>query len=116
MKSFLRRALLVSASLLTAMIVAGRANAHFLWLKSGAPDGKPEAVLVFGESAADEAYHLPEALADTEIWCRTQDGQRTRLKSEVVDNDERIALVAPLSNTRRPLALEATRQYGIYGD
>ena len=49
---------------------SGVAHAHFLWLKGDTIDGKPQAVLIFGESAADEAYHLPESLADTEIWCR----------------------------------------------
>ena len=56
-----------------------------------------EAVLIFGESAADEAYHLPESLADIEIWCRTPDGERAELKTEKVENDDRVGLVAPLA-------------------
>ena len=108
------------------LIAFNQANAHFLWLKSDAPDDQPEAVLFFGESAADEAYHLPEALADTEIWCRTPGVERTRLKTTKVENDDRIGLVAPIPdaprfdtprrNDQAPQVLEATRQYGIYGD
>jgi uncharacterized GH25 family protein len=103
-------------NLVTAMIVAGQANAHFLWLKSDAPGGKPQAVLIFGESAADEAYHLPESLADVAIWCRTPDGKRAELETKKVENDDRIGLVAPLPSARRPQVLEATRDYGVYGD
>jgi N-acetylneuraminic acid mutarotase len=105
--------------LLTGVVmiaVASSASAHFLWLKSDSPNGRPQAVLVFGESAADEAYHLPESLADTEIWCRTPDGERAELKTAKVENDDRIGLVAPLPNAERPQVLEATREYGVYGD
>jgi N-acetylneuraminic acid mutarotase len=94
---------------------AGTARAHFLWLKTDSADGRPQAVLIFGESAADEAYHLPEALADTEIHCRTPDGGRAVLKSQTVDNDDRVGLVARF-DAKQPCALEATREYGIYGD
>ena len=106
----------VGACLFGLVVLSSSAQAHFLWLKSDAPDGKPEAVLIFGESAADEAYHLPEAIAGTEIWSRSPQGQRTQLKTAIVDNDDRIGLVAPLANATTPQVLEATREYGIYGD
>ena len=73
-------------------------------------------MLIFGESAADEAYHLPESLADVEIWCRTPNGERTALKTEKVDNDDRVGLVAPLPNAELPEVIETTREYGVYGD
>ena len=73
-------------------------------------------MLIFGESAADEAYHLPESLADIEIWCRTPGGERTELKTEKVENDDRIGLVAPAPNAGLPEVFEATREYGVYGD
>jgi len=98
------------------LVVSNPAQAHYLWLKSDAPDDKAEAVLFFGESADDEAYHLPDALADTEVSCRTPDGERKQLETERVDNDDRIGLAAPLPISARPLVLEATRQYGIYAD
>ena len=53
----------------------------------------------FGESAADEAYHLPEKLADTAIWRRTLDGQRAELASET---DPQMAL-RMAANARRSL-------------
>jgi N-acetylneuraminic acid mutarotase/uncharacterized GH25 family protein len=92
------------------------ANAHFLWLKSDTADGKPQAVLIFGESAADEAYHLPESLADTELWLRSPGAKRAALKTEKVDNDDRVGLVAPLSDGKLPEVVEAAREYGVYGD
>lgn len=91
-----RRSMLCVA--IAISVFASQAHAHFLWLKSDAPDGKPQAVLIFGESAADEAYHLPESLADVEIFCRTPNGERTALKTVKVDNDDRVGLVAPLPN------------------
>lgn len=109
-----RRSMLFVA--IAISVFASQAHAHFLWLKSDAPDGKPQAVLIFGESAADEAYHLPESLADVEIFCRTPNGERTALKTVKVDNDDRVGLVAPLPNAELPEVVETTREYGVYGD
>ena len=106
----------LSASAAIILCLAGQSTAHFLWLKSDAPNGKPEAVLIFGESAADEAYHLPEALADIEIYARTPDADPAALKTTKVENDDRVGLVAPLAATNLPEVIEATREYGIYGD
>ncbi len=115
MKSSARSHVLIAVFSI-CIAIASQASAHFLWLKSDAPNDKPQAVLIFGESAADEAYHLPESLADIEIFCRTPSGERTELKTEKVDNDDRVGLVAPLPNAEFPEVLEATRVYGIYGD
>jgi len=116
MSSLMRRVFIALAVAGATLLVPSQGSAHFLWLNSDAPGGKPEAVLIFGESAADEAYHLPEALADTEIWCRLPEGQRVELKTSKVENDDRIGLVAPLPDAKTPKVLEATRRYGIYGE
>ncbi|MGD9637201.1 MAG: DUF4198 domain-containing protein, partial [Pirellulales bacterium] len=58
----------------------------------------------------------PESLADTELWLRTPGDKRTALKTEKVDNDDRIGLVAPLPNAELPEVVETTREYGVYGD
>ena len=126
MKSSYRLPLLAILALGAIGLEVSRAEAHFIWLTSDAPGDEPEAVLFFGESVADEAYHFPEALADTEIWCRTPGVERTRLKTTKVESDDRIGLVAPLPdaprfdtprrNDQAPQVLEATREYGIYGD
>ena len=110
------RRVFVALAAFAALLAATDCQAHFLWLKSDAPAGKPEAVLIFGESAADEAYHLPESLADTEIWCRSPQGQRVELKTAKVENDDRVGLVAPLAAATTPQVLEATREYGVYGE
>ncbi len=88
--------------------------AHFLWLKTVAQDGKPQAFLFFGESPADEAYHLPEPLAKTKVWRRAKDNKRTELPTENLETEDRIGLTAPFGG-KRPCTLEATQQYGIYG-
>lgn len=114
--SILRPMAVVAFLLFQAIGHCSSANAHFLWLKSDAPDGKPQAVLIFGESAADEAYHLPESLADTELWLRTPGEKRAALKTEKVDNDDRIGLIAALPNAEMPEVIETSREYGVYGD
>ena len=42
-------------------------EAHFLWVKTVTVEGQPQALLLFGESPADEAYHFPEKLAKTKV-------------------------------------------------
>ncbi len=120
MKSLLRHSLIVAFTIVTALAFAGRANAHFLWLKTDSADGQPQAVLIFGESSADEAYHLPESLADTKIWCRTLSGKRIELESEYVETDDRVGLVAAVDKSKLPVGepcvLETVREYGVYGD
>lgn len=114
MKSSLRS--LCVTTLAVGFGITSTASAHFLWLKGESADGKPQAVLIFGESAADEAYHLPESLADTEIWCRSSAGKRSQIKTEMVDNDDRVGLVGIAPAGDLPQVFEATRQYGVYGD
>ena len=91
------------------------ANAHFLWLKSESKDGKPQAVLFFGESAQDEAHHFPDKLDGTKVWRRTADGKRSEVATTKVDNDDRVAYVGALPNDD-PCVLETSAQYGLYSN
>jgi N-acetylneuraminic acid mutarotase len=114
------RSLVRSAVVLSLVLVASRVDAHFLWLKTDAAAAKPQAVLIFGETPMDEAYHLPGSLAETKIWCRTPGGERVELVTEKIENDDRIGLVGVIDEVQRPagkpFALETTREYGVYGD
>jgi len=115
--NFVLRRVSLFVGLVWAVVVVPAAQAHFLWLKSDAAEnGKPQAVLIFGESAADEAYHLPESLADTELFLRVPGGERTALKTEKVDTDDRVGLVAALPDAELPEVIETMREYGVYGD
>jgi hypothetical protein len=69
--------------------------------------------LYFGENALDEAYHLPESLADSKAWLRTADGKRRELSLSEWEGEDRIGLGAPLDDG--PCVLEASEQYGVYG-
>jgi Kelch motif len=93
---------------------AAPAAAHFLWLKTIRLDDRPHAFLFFGENALDEAYHLPESLADSKVWRPTPNGKRTELPLEPLESDDRIGLTAPLPQ-ETPCILEASEQYGVYG-
>jgi hypothetical protein len=93
---------------------ASQAQAHFLWLKAPVVEGKRQAYLFFGENTADEKYHMPDAIAKTEVWRRTPDGKRTKLDVKPTEgNDERIGLVAALSDDG-DCVLEASVVYGNY--
>jgi hypothetical protein len=93
--------------------VAQVSHSHFLWVKTFAEDGKPQAYLLFGETPADEAYHMPEGLLKTKVFSRAKD-KRTELKTENLETEERVGLVAPIDE-KGPVALEASKTYGIYG-
>src|SRR5262245_14311421 len=120
MTASVRRSALFAFSLVAAATIAGQANAHFLWLKSETADNKPQGVLLFGESPFDEAYHLPASLESTEIFLRTPGSDRVVLAAEKVENDDRVGLVAMLDPAKapqgQPWALEAVREYGVYGE
>ncbi len=107
------RALSVACGL-AAWSVTMPCQAHFLWIKTITQDEKPQAFLFFGESPADEAYHLPEGLAKTKVWRRAKDNKRIELATKNLETDERIGLIAALESDA-PCALEATQTYGIYG-
>jgi hypothetical protein len=96
------------------LFLAQPARAHFLWVKTLEQDGKPQAYLLFGETPADEAYHMPEGLLKTKIWSREKDNKRAELATENLETEERVGLVAPLK-TKGPVAIEASKTYGIYG-
>jgi N-acetylneuraminic acid mutarotase len=108
-----RRAHIAAACGLAVCASASTARAHFLWLKKIEHEGKPHAFLFFGENPADEAYHLPERLAKTEVWRRTPHGKRAKLDTIGLDTDDRVGLISPAPDDGD--ILEATQQYGIYG-
>jgi hypothetical protein len=98
---------------LTFWASAATASAHFLWVKTITDEGRPHAFLFFGENALDEAYHLPESLADSKAWLRTADGKRRELSLSEWEGEDRIGLGAQLDDG--PCVLEASEQYGVYG-
>jgi hypothetical protein len=97
----------------TFFLLAQAAQAHFLWVKTLEHDGKPHAYVLFGETPSDEAYHMPEALLKTKIWSRTKEGKRVELKSEPLETEDRVGLLAPLKDDG-PVVLEVSQPYGIY--
>jgi hypothetical protein len=108
------RSLWTVACGLVVWLAAQPCHAHFLWLKTVAENGKPHAFLFFGENVLDEAYHLPESLADTKVWIRSANGDRKELPLKPWEGEDRIGLGAPL-DANSAFVLEATKQYGVYG-
>jgi uncharacterized GH25 family protein len=109
-----RRASITLACSCAVFAIAGPSQAHFLWLKTIGQGDKPQAFLFFGETAQDEAYHMPERMANTEVWRRAPGGKRTKLELKPLETDDRIGLTAPLE-ADSPCVLEANQQYGVYG-
>ena len=94
--------------------VAVQCQAHFLWVKSVTVDGKPQGLLFFGESPADETYHFPEKLAKAKLWSRSADGKQTEVATTAIDTDERVGLIGSLGDDKSPV-LQTSQQYGVYG-
>jgi hypothetical protein len=108
------RRLVAVASGAAIWFSAHSCQAHFLWLKTITESGKPHAFLFFGENVLDEAYHLPESLADTKVWIRGANSNRNELPLKPWEGEDRIGLGAPLA-ADVAYELEANEQYGVYG-
>src|SRR5882757_1747419 len=89
-------------------------QAHFLWIKTVTVDGKPQALLFFNESPADESYHFPDKLAKTKLWSRAVDGKQTEIATKSIDTEDRVGLIGSLPDEKSPV-VETSQQYGIYG-
>jgi uncharacterized GH25 family protein len=105
----------VVSLLVAGLGFAAKCHAHFLWLKSESQEGRPQAVLFFGESASDEAHHFPDKLDGTKVWRRIADGKRTEVTATKVDTDDRVAYVGVLPDDA-PCVLETSAQYGLYSN
>jgi hypothetical protein len=98
-------------------VAAQQCQAHFLWIKTITQDSNPQAFLFFGENALDEAYHLPESLADTKVFHRAAGadrGERAELAVKPWEGEDRIGLTARLAGDGA-CVLQASEQYGVYG-
>ena len=109
------RRLTTTACGLAITVLAAGADAHFLWVKTVTIDGKPQGLLFFGESPAEETYHFPDKLAKTKLWSRSADGKRTEVATTSIVTDDRVGYIGPLTDEKAPV-IEASQQYGIYGD
>src|SRR3954451_10559345 len=89
---------------------ATTSNAHFLWVKTVIVDRKPQALLYFGESPADETYHFPDKLTKTKLWSRATDGTRSEVTTKSIEADNRVGLIGPLADEKAPV-IEASQQY-----
>ncbi len=86
-------------------------SAHFLWLSSDV-DGR--GLVYFGESAADQNYHLPERLAQLKLSYRgVAGGAPTAVPLLELETDDFVGL-----RSKEALALdgliETSCQYGVY--
>ena len=91
-------------------MAASPTRAHFPWL---ATDAKGHALLYFGESPVDRAYHTPEAVAAAKVMLRAGDAEPKEIELAAVETDDFIgrksAAAVPQGAT-----LESTISYGIY--
>ena len=85
--------------------ISDTASAHFPWLST---DTKGRAVLWFGEGIDDTTYHMPDAIAATDVFSGKS---KTKMKS--VDTDELIGIRSEA--TVDPIReLHASAVYGNY--
>ena len=84
--------------------ISDTASAHFPWLST---DTKGGAVLWFGEGMHDTTYHMPDAIAATDVFSGKS---KTKMKS--VDTDELIGIRSEA--TVDPIReLHASAVYGL---
>lgn len=90
-------------------IVPAAAHAHFAWL---ATDAEGHAIFFFGETIADQTYHLPEKMAKAAVQQATGE-EKTPVGMQPVDSDAFIGLrsAEPVSGTA---SLTAVQPYGLY--
>jgi uncharacterized GH25 family protein/N-acetylneuraminic acid mutarotase len=115
MQSISLRRLAIAVCGLAITSVAATSQAHFLWVKTVMVDGKPQGLLYFGESPAEETYHFPDKLAKTKLWSRAADGKRTEVATKTIETDDRIGHIGPLAD-EKAVTIETSQQYGIYGN
>ena len=108
------RHVLIRILFISSLIATSTANAHFVWLKTSPSGSTANAVLSFGESPAEEDYHLPEAILDIDIFWRGKTGKTHALVTEHIDTEDRVVLEAGLPSGDARV-LEATCTYGVYG-
>jgi hypothetical protein len=90
------------------------AEAHFVWLDTGADQaGAPQARVYFGEAPEPGEPHLIGKIAKTVLWVRDNDGRSERLKLDKSSDEKLAAYVASLP-THAAASLEATCDYGVY--
>ena len=96
------RRIFATAFAIAGMTVATTCQAHFLWIKTVTVDGKPQALLFFGESPTDESYHFPDKLAKTKLWSRAADGKQAEIETTKIDTEDRVGYLGPLKMKSRP--------------
>lgn len=93
--------------------LAGRADAHFVWVASQESGGQSYALLFFGEGPYDREYHLPDSIAEAKLQLVTPDGRTRDLETEVHQVDGFYGLRAPVEATG-DFAIQTVRRYGVY--
>src|SRR5215212_268567 len=87
-------------SCIAFVAIGSPCHGHFLWVKTVTVDGKPQALLYFGESPAVETYHFPDKLAKTKLWSRAADGKRTEVATKSIETDDRVGHIGPLTDEK----------------
>ncbi|MCA9238454.1 MAG: DUF1668 domain-containing protein [Planctomycetales bacterium] len=101
---------LLSLLFFVSAVAISPAAAHFPWLVAN-DDG--EAEFYFGESLAERAYHLPEPLAEVEVWRRDLDVDSFQVDMKPIDEEDFIGLRSEDSYERRGV-LTMAAPYGLY--
>jgi hypothetical protein len=100
------------------LLLASRADAHFVWVASEEIDGQSFGLLFFGESPDDREYHLPDSIAEAKLQLVTPDGETHDLKAEFHQEDGFVGLRAPTDITgdsaMGDFAVQSVVTYGVY--
>jgi hypothetical protein len=94
---------------LAALLFAGKAQAHFPWL-TVSNEGK--AVYFFGESLADQTYHLPPSLTKATVSLTADEASRL-LEMDAIETDHLVGMTS-VANVPKDAVLTSAVTYGIY--
>jgi hypothetical protein len=92
-------------------LLAGAAQAHFVWI--GVGRFQPIAEVWFNEQPEPGDPQLLDRIKQTQAWVRTADGRQQPLKLEMSQNQVEPALVATLPSGA-PRSIEAVCRYGVF--
>ncbi|HEY5311180.1 MAG TPA: DUF3386 family protein [Pirellulales bacterium] len=102
--------MLIGSACLWALL-AGPAQAHFVWI--GVGRFQPIAEVWFSEQPEPGDPQLLDRIRQTQAWVRTPDGRQQPLKLEMSQNQVEPALVATLP-AAAPRSIEAVCRYGVF--
>ena len=100
-------------SLIVVYSLAGRASGHFLWLNAEKAGDQRTAQLFFSESPHEQNYHLPDSIAEAQVFAVSSASKRIEVPLSRYDEENYVGLKGQMP-AGEVTALETVCEYGLY--